>query len=60
MRSAEPFTPLERWHTDVRRTARRVARDAARALLDLALPRHCVSCGGAVERGSDDVVCGAC
>lgn len=30
------------------------------ALLDLVLPRHCVACDGAVERGSRDVVCGAC
>ncbi len=40
--------------------ARRLAHDVVRALLDLALPRHCVACGAAVERGSDDVVCGAC
>lgn len=30
------------------------------ALLDLLLPRHCVTCGGRVESGSEDVVCGAC
>jgi ComF family protein len=30
------------------------------ALLDLALPRHCVVCDRAVEAGSDDVVCGPC
>jgi ComF family protein len=30
------------------------------ALFDFALPRHCVVCGGAVERGRDDVCCGAC
>ena len=52
MRPADPVRAGARW--------RPVATDAARALLDLALPRHCVACGAAVERGSDDVVCGAC
>lgn len=30
------------------------------ALLDFALPRHCVACEGPVERGRADVCCGAC
>lgn len=30
------------------------------AVLDLLLPRRCVSCDGAVERGRADVVCGRC
>jgi ComF family protein len=30
------------------------------ALLDLLLPRHCVVCSGAVERGRADVICGRC
>jgi ComF family protein len=37
-----------------------LAARAARAALDFALPRHCVACEGAVERGREDVCCGAC
>lgn len=36
------------------------AEQAGAALLDFALPRHCVACGGAVEQGRADVCCGAC
>jgi predicted amidophosphoribosyltransferase len=32
----------------------------ARAVVDFALPRHCLGCGGAVERGRADVCCAAC
>lgn len=39
---------------------RAVAATAGAALLDLALPRHCVSCERPVEAGSTDVVCGTC
>jgi predicted amidophosphoribosyltransferase len=43
-----------------RAAAERFAARAGRALFDFALPRHCVACAGAVERGRDDVCCGAC
>ena len=39
---------------------RAAARWLGAGLLDLALPRHCVACGSAVERGRADVVCGRC
>lgn len=39
---------------------RRAAEAAGDALLALALPRVCVACGGAVERGGTSLVCGRC
>ncbi len=42
------------------RTGRAALDGAAGALLDLLLPRHCAACGGAVERGSTEPVCGRC
>lgn len=37
-----------------------LARAALGVALDLALPRACVACGGALDRGERDVVCGRC
>lgn len=45
---------------DAERGWRARAERAGAALLDFALPRHCVVCGGAVGRGRADVCCGAC
>jgi ComF family protein len=42
------------------RDARAAFGSAAGALLDLLLPRHCAACGGGVERGRSDLVCGRC
>lgn len=39
---------------------RAMAVSGGTALLDLALPRHCVACERPIEAGSDDVVCAAC
>ena len=39
---------------------RSVVRTVGDGLLDLVLPRHCVACERAVERGREDVVCGRC
>jgi predicted amidophosphoribosyltransferase len=45
-----------RWRALARQSFAR----ASRALADFALPRHCVVCGGAVDRGRVDVCCGRC
>ncbi len=52
-----PATPAPQ---DWRGRVGRSAELAGAALFDLLLPRHCVACGGAVERGREDVCCGAC
>jgi ComF family protein len=46
--------------TESGRPALSLAERLGDAVLDLLFPRHCVACGGAMERGRTDVVCGRC
>lgn len=48
------------WRARAARDARAAFARLARAVADFALPRHCLGCGGAVERGRADVCCAAC